>query len=101
MVVYGLYNERVTYGYTVLPMTAPEGVNQPSQVIKLVFTGAHWVRLYVGEVDGVTPIPPFSPQWSHFRDMLRVADWDSLYEAERQLYIDLGGHHPANDDESD
>ncbi|CAL1407655.1 unnamed protein product [Linum trigynum] len=52
-------------------------------------------------VDGVTPIPPFSPQWSHFRDMLRVADWDSLYEAERQLYIDLGGHHPANDDESD
>ncbi|CAI0447735.1 unnamed protein product [Linum tenue] len=99
IVVYGLYNERTTYGYTVLPLTAPEGVTQPSQVITLAFTGAHWVRLYFGEVDGVTPIPHFSPQWSHFRDMLRIADWDSLYEPGRQLYVDLGGHHPANDDD--
>ncbi|CAI0437008.1 unnamed protein product [Linum tenue] len=99
IVVYGLYNERTTYGYTVLPLTAPEGVTQPSQVITLAFTGAHWVRLYFGEVDGVTPIPHFSPQWSHFRDMLRIADWDSLYEPGRQLYVHLGGHHPANDDD--
>ncbi|CAI0463968.1 unnamed protein product [Linum tenue] len=99
IVVYGLYNERTTYGYTVLPSTAPEGVTQPSQVITLAFTGAHWVRLYFGKVDGVTPIPHFSPQWSHFRDMLRIADWDSLYEPGRQLYVDLGGHHPANDDD--
>ncbi|CAL1406144.1 unnamed protein product [Linum trigynum] len=66
-----------------------------------IFATSHLVCALFLELMGVTPIPPFSPQWSHFRDMLRVADWDSLYEAERQLYIDLGGHHPTNDDESD
>ncbi|CAL1356317.1 unnamed protein product [Linum trigynum] len=75
IVVYRLYNERHT---------------------------AHWLRLYVEEIDGVTPMPSFSPQWSQFGDMLRVDDWDSLYEPQMQLYVILGGHYQADEnDESD
>ncbi|CAL1402044.1 unnamed protein product [Linum trigynum] len=82
-------------------MTAPEGVTQPSAVMALVFTGAHWVRLIVDDVDGVTPMPPFSPQWSHFRNMTSIPDWDLLYEQEQALYSILGGHYPNDDEEGD
>ncbi|CAI0443847.1 unnamed protein product [Linum tenue] len=101
IIVYGLYGGRHTYGYTALPLTALEGVTQPSAVMALVFTGAHWVRLIVDDVDGVTPMPPFSPQWSHFRNMTSIPDWDLLYEQEQALYAILGGHYPNDDEESD
>ncbi|CAL1393974.1 unnamed protein product [Linum trigynum] len=100
IVVYGVQGERErTYGYTALPMTAPPGFTHPSYVLPMVFTGAHWVRLVLDNVDGVTPMPYFSPQWTHFRNMSTIPHWGELYQQDQKLYAILGGHYPPTDDE--
>ncbi|CAI0626233.1 unnamed protein product, partial [Linum tenue] len=100
IVVYRVQGERErTYGYTALPMTAPPGFTHPSYVLPMVFTGAHWVRLVLDNVDGVTPMPYFSPQWTHFRNMSTIPHWDELYQQKQELYAIFGGHYPPTDDE--
>ena len=83
-----------TYGSTYLPISCDGPVERLDATIELVCTGNHWVQIQLAEDEGVRPLPDFSQVNRMVQGVERMTLWETLYRAERALFVRRGGHHP-------